>query len=412
MRVERVEVTGLRPPGIPPAKGVGRPLVTPVTHLGTPSVGARGESLAGLPPGRTWAVVVKVYDGDGRCGVGTVGMGHAGAVAIVRDGLAPLVLGQRVFDVELLWERMYRSTLNIGRKGLVVEAISAVDIALWDLMGQCLGRPVFDLLGGRTRERIPVYASRLYATEDLDALATEAADYATKGYGGIKQRLAYGPGDGLPGMRRNLELITTVAAAIGPDVEHMVDAYMGWDISYAVRMVRMIEERGIRLRWVEEPLIPDDIAGYAELRRSVATPIAAGEHEFTRYGFRQLLEAHAVDVLQPDVNRVGGITEARKVWALAAAHGVPVVPHAGQAHNYHLVMANVISPMAEHFPRPAEGVCPDEDELSFLLFPDELDAVDGHVELDPTRPGLGVTLDADVVAALADPELTCSLVRT
>lgn len=397
-RVRRIEVTALGPPGVPEAKGVGRPLITPVTHL-WPDGPGRGESLAGLPPSAAWAVVVRITDTDGRMGVGTVGFGHRAAVAVVVDSLAPLVLGADPFDVELLWERMYRSTLNIGRAGLVVEAISAVDIALWDLMGRVVDRPVYDLLGGATRDRIPVYASRLYATEDLDALAAEARDYAAAGFRAVKQRLAYGPADGRAGMRRNLELVRTVAEAVGPDVDQMADAYMGWDAGYAVRMIRMIEDAGVRLRWVEEPVIPDDVAGYAAIRQAVSTPIAGGEHEFTRYGMRRLLDAGAVDVLQPDVNRVGGITEARKVWALAAAAGVPVVPHAGQAHNYHLVLSSTASPMAEHFMRPAPGAVPDEDEFAYLLFPDEPDAVDGFVTLAP-GPGLGITLDEDVLSRL------------
>ncbi|WP_283134715.1 enolase C-terminal domain-like protein [Rhizohabitans arisaemae] len=392
-RVERVETIEIPPPGTPPAKGKGRPIITPVTHLWPEETGPgdRGESLAGLPPSKTWAVVVRVWDADGRCGVGTVGFGTRAAVAVIEDLLAPIVVGGRPCDVELHWERMYRGTLNIGRKGLVLEAISAVDIALWDLLGHQLGRPVYDLLGGRTRERIPVYASRLYATEDLDALAEEARGYAKAGFLGVKQRLAYGPGDGRAGMRRNLALVRTVADAIGPDLDQMVDAYMGWDVDYAIRMIRMIEDDGIRLRWVEEPVIPDNIPGYAEIRRAVNTPISGGEHEFTRYGFRDLFERRAVDIAQPDVNRVGGLTEARKICALAAAYDIPVIPHAGQAHNYHLVMSHTIAPMAEHFLRPPAGTAPDEDELFFSLFPDEPDAVDGHISLDPDRPGLGIT---------------------
>lgn len=399
-RIARVETIAIGPPGAPAAKGLGRPIVTPVTHLWPDALGERGASLAGLPPARSWAVVVKVWDTDGRVGVGTVGFGHTAAVPLIEETLAPIVVGADPFDVELLWERMYRSTLNIGRKGLVVEAISGIDIALWDLMGKTVGKPVYALLGGRTRDRIQVYASRLYATEDLDALASEARTFVAQGYRGVKQRLAYGPSDGPPGMRRNLELVRTVSEAIGPDVDHMVDAYMGWDAGYAIRMIRAIEDAGIRLRWVEEPVIPDDINAYVAVRRAVSTPISGGEHEFTRYGARQLLEAGAVDVLQPDVNRVGGITEARKVWALAAAHGIPVIPHAGQMHNYHLVMAHTISPFAEHFVRPAPGVVPDEDELFFTLFPDEPDAVAGFVSLDPDRPGLGIDLDDDAVNRL------------
>ena len=387
-------------PGTPPPKGRGRSIVSPVTGLGDVSALSRGDASSGLVPGRVWAVIVRLWDSDGHFGIGSVGFGNASAVGIIKEQFAPLVINQNPFDVEILWERMFRSTINIGRKGIVIEAISAVDIALWDLKGQILQRPLYELLGGRTKERIPVYASRLYATEDLDALGMEARSYVEQGFTGVKQRMAYGPYDGLVGMRKNLELVQTVSRAIGPDVEHMVDAYMGWDVGYAVRMIHLIENAGIRLRWVEEPVIPDDVQGYAKIRRSVSTPISGGEHEFTRYGALSLLQADAVDVLQVDVNRVGGVTEAQKVWALASAFGIPVIPHVGQMHNYHLIMSHLNSPMAEHIIRPEPGVVPDEDELFYRLFDGEPDAVDGFVDLDSTRPGLGLTLNDEVLGSL------------
>jgi len=197
-------------------------------------------------------------------------------------------------------------------------------------------------------------------------------------------------------MRKNLGLIRTVREAVGPDVDLMADAYMGWDVSYAIRMIRMIEDAGLNLHWVEEPVIPDDIDGYARIRRSVATPIGGGEHEFTRYGFRDLIRREAVDILQPDVNRVGGITEARKIWAMAAAEGLRVIPHAGQAHNFHLVMSHLNSPMAEYFPSTEEGAPLDDDTLFWELFRGEPLARDGHVTLSGA-PGLGLNLNADRV---------------
>jgi len=323
-----------------------------------------------------------------------VGVGSGAAVYIVQQHLAPLICGRNPFDLELLWETMYRSTLNYGRKGLVLEAISAIDIALWDIVGKATGQPVYNLLGGKTKDRIPVYGSRLYASEDLDKLASRAADLVRQGFQGVKQRFGYGPRAGLAGMRKNLELVSVVRQAIGPTIELMADAYMGWDVPYAIRMIRMLEDAGLNLRWVEEPVIPDDIDGYAKIRRSVRTPISGGEHEFTRYGMRDLIMKEAVDILQPDVNRVGGITEARKVWSMAAAHGVTIVPHAGQLHNYHLVISSFNSPMAEYFPHPADGGVLDEDTLFYELFTGEPRAEGGFVSLSEA-PGLGLELNAD-----------------
>jgi L-alanine-DL-glutamate epimerase-like enolase superfamily enzyme len=271
-----------------------------------------------------------------------------------------------------------------------------VDIALWDILGKATGQPVYNLLGGRTRERIRVYASRLYARNDLDRLAAEAEALRKQGFTAMKQRFGFGPRDGPEGMRKNLALIRTVRDAVGPDVELAADAYMGWDVLYAIRMIRMIEDAGLNLQWVEEPVIPDDIDGYAQIRRSVRTPISGGEHEFTRYGFRDLIRKEAVDILQPDVNRVGGITEARKIWAMAAAYNIPVIPHAGQSHNYHLVMAHLNSPIAEYFPSPAEGAPIEDDTLFWELFTGEPVASDGHVTLSG-KPGLGLELNEDRV---------------
>ena len=379
----------------PPAKGVGRPLITPVTALADAGGLLRGASTAGLTPASTWAVVVQAADADGRVGVGTAGIGHPAAAAVARE-LASIVTGREPTDVELLWEALYRSTLNVGRRGVVLQAISAIDIAVWDLLAKQLSQPLYNLLGGRVRDSLPAYASWLYATEDLDALAAEAAGWANQGFRAVKQRLAYGPADGLAGIRRNVELVRTVMEAVGPDVEVMADAYMGWDVGYAVRCIRAVEDAGLRLRWVEEPLSPDDIPGMARVRRSVSTPIAAGEHEATRYGFRDLVSAEAVDVLQPDVNRLGGITEARRVWALGETFGLDVIPHVGAAHNLHLSISSLATPICEYLPPAPPGADPDEDQLYWLLFPDE--PRPEHGVITPSgAPGLGITLDTTML---------------
>ena len=307
-------------------------------------------------------------------------------------------MGADPWDTEALWERMFRESINYGRKGVAIEAISAVDIAIWDILGKAAGVPVYKLLGGRTRDRIQVYASRLYATEDLDALAAEAQAFIDQGFTMVKQRFGYGPRQGIAGMRRNVELVRTVREVVGPDVELAADAYMGWDLRYAIRMVRMLEDAGLDLAWVEEPLMPDAYDGYASLRAAVRTPISGGEHEFTRYGFRELIERGCVDILQPDVNRCGGITEARKIWAMAAAHDLPVIPHAGQMHNHHLVMASMGSPFAEYFPPPDQGVPPDPNETFWRVFRGDPVAVDGHVTLRDDLPGLGLELDEETIA--------------
>jgi L-alanine-DL-glutamate epimerase-like enolase superfamily enzyme len=393
----RVSTVAPRPE--PAAKGLGRPVGTPLTVLEGIS-DDRGSSSAGLPPARTWLVVVELEDAEGLVGVGTAGFGNPATIEILRQ-LEPLVCERSPSEVSHIWESMYRATLNVGRRGVVLHAISAVDIALWDLFGKQLGVPVYELLGGRLRPSLPAYASWLYATEDLDALAAEAAGWAAQGFTAVKQRLPWGPLEGKTGIRRNVELVQTVVDAVGPDVDVMADAYMSWDVGYAVRCIRAIEDAGIRLRWVEEPVIPDDIPGLARIRAAVSTPISAGEHEATRYGFRDLVNAGAVDILQPDVNRLGGITEARRVWALGETFGLDVIPHLGFAHNAQLAIASLATPLLEYLPPPVTSDAADEDQIFWVAFPDEPRAVDGRVTLGE-GPGLGVTVDRAVLESVVE----------
>jgi L-lyxonate dehydratase len=332
-------------------------------------------------------LVVEIFTDDGLVAIGNSALAPQVTKQAIDLYLKPLLVGQNPWDIEFLWQHMYRKTMAFGRKGIGMVAISAVDIALWDLLGKSAKQPVYRLLGGRTKPRIPVYASRLYATESSE-LAAEATRYKNEGYKAMKLRFGWGPVDGAAGMQRNLELVRAVREAVGSDIDVMADAYMGWTLDYAKRMLPLLEP--FQLRWLEEPVIPDDIQGYAELKSYGRIPIAGGEHEFTLHGFRDLLQARAVDYIQFDTNRVGGLTQARKIAALAEAYSVPVIPHAGQMHNYHVVMASFNSPMAEYFPMVDVEV---GNELFWYLFTGEPKAKDGFINLDDNVPGLGLTID-------------------
>ena len=334
-------------------------------------------------------LVVEVMTDDGLVGIGNAALAPIVTKQVIDIHLKPLLLGANPWDTEFLWQHMYRKTMAFGRKGIGMAAISAVDIALWDLMGKSAKQPVYRLLGGRTKTRIPVYASRLYASP-LDELAAEAAKYKVEGYKAMKLRFGWGPVDGAAGMQRNIELVRTVRDTVGNEIDVMADAYMGWTLDYAKRMLPLLEP--FRLRWLEEPVIPDDVRGYAELKAYGRVPIAGGEHEFTSYGFRDMLETRAVDYIQFDTNRVGGISQARKVCALAESFSVPVVPHAGQMHNYHVVMASLNSPMAEFFPPVDVEV---GNELFWHIFDGEPRPKDGFIDLDDQLPGLGLTINEE-----------------
>jgi L-rhamnonate dehydratase len=337
-------------------------------------------------------LICEIFADNGLVGIGNAALSPQVTKQVIDLYFKPLLVGADPWDIELLWQQMYRRTMAFGRKGIAMVAISAVDIALWDLLGKSAKQPVYRLLGGRTKPRIPVYASRLYATP-LDELAREAKRYQAEGYKAMKLRYGWGPIDGAEGMHKNVALVKTVRETVGDGVDIMSDAYMGWNLDYAKRMLPLLEP--YNLRWLEEPLIPDDIQGYAELRRRGSIPIAGGEHEHTLYGFQQLIEAKAVDYIQFDTNRVGGLTQARKIAALAEAFSIPVIPHAGQMHNYHVVMASLNSPMAEFFPPVDVEV---GNELFWYIFDGEPKPKDGFIDLDENLPGLGLAVNENALS--------------
>jgi L-rhamnonate dehydratase len=333
-------------------------------------------------------LVVELETDSGLVGIGNCALAPRVCKEAIDVYYAPMAIGEDPFDNEYLWQKMYRRTIAWGRKGVGMTAISAIDIALWDLMGKAVRKPVFKLLGGRTKEKIWCYASKLYARDDLDKFLEEAKRYLDQGFTAMKMRFGYGPKDGPAGMRRNIAQARALRELVGPDIDIMFECYMGWTLEYARRMLPRLAE--FNPRWLEEPVIADDIEGYVELKKMGVFPISGGEHEFTIYGFKDLLERRAVDVIQYDTNRVGGITAARKINDMAEAWSVPVVPHAGQMHNYHLTMASTASPMSEFFPVHDVEV---GNELFYYVFKGDPQPERGYLQLDDNKSGLGLELD-------------------
>jgi L-rhamnonate dehydratase len=332
-----------------------------------------------------WLVVELELD-DGTVGIGNAALAPHAVKTTIDTYLKPLLIGADPMDSEYLWQSMYRRTLPFGRKGIGMTAISAVDLAIWDAKGKLLKQPVFKLLGGRTKSKVPVYASRLYS-QPLDTLYAEAKAYAEQGFGAVKLRFGWGPKDGIAGMQKNIDLVKTTREAVGDSVDIMADCYMGWNMEYARRMLRLLEP--LNMRWVEEPVISDDLAGYAELRALGHVAISGGEHEYSLHGFRQALDLRAFDIAQFDVNRVGGITAAKKIADLCEAYDVTVIPHAGQMHNYHITMSSYAGPIAEYFPKVPVEV---GNELFWYIFDGEPVAQDGFIDLADDTPGFGLTL--------------------
>ena len=329
-------------------------------------------------------LICEIETDDGHIGIGNAALAPQLVKKTIDEYLKTLVIGEDPFDYAYIWEKMYRRTHAWGRRGLGMVAISAIDIAIWDILGKLTDKPVFKLLGGRTKEKIPVYASKLYS-QPIKDLQNEAEKYKKQGFKMFKMRFGWGPKDGPEGMRKNIELVEAVREVIGDDTDLMLECYMGWNLDYSKRMIPKLVK--FNPRWLEEPVIADDIHGYAELNNMNAIPISGGEHEFNLFGFKQLLDLKAVSYIQYDNNRVGGFTIAQKINALAEAYQVPVIPHAGQMHNYHLTMSNFNCPISEFFPVHDVEI---GNELFYYIFEGDPAPIDGMIDLDDNVPGLGL----------------------
>jgi L-rhamnonate dehydratase len=328
------------------------------------------------------SIFVEVETDEGVTGIG--GPVSLDVAFIIHRQLRPSVVGENPMAVERIWDIMYRSVVH-GRKGETMFAISAVDCALWDLKGKALGVPVCTLLGGPVRTEMPAYASALgYSLEPAKAHRV-AKQLAEDGYTATKWFPRKGPVDGREGMRINLELAETLRGAVGPDVDIMLDAWMSWNVPYTLRMAELLVE--VDPRWIEEPVLPDMIAQYAEIRSRSPLPIAGGEHEYTRWGMAALLNAEGVDVLQPDTYWAGGITELQKIYAIASVHDIPVIPHGHSVPaNVHLMASQpaLMAPILEYLVK--------WNAIHQHFFKEKVEPVNGMVTV-PDRPGMGIELD-------------------
>ena len=323
----------------------------------------------------------------------------AGVCAIVENEFAPLLLGEDPRDTSRLWEVMYNTDRahfaldrghafpNLGRRGANIQALSGIDVALWDIKAKSLGVPVWQLLGGRRHAKMVCYASGGWAP--ADKIGDQLKTFLAKGgYRAVKMRV--GSADGT--VAHSVERVKRAREALGPDIDIMCDAHGTWTVAEAKRFCRQVAD--CNLGWFEEPVAPDDKAGMAEVRAYTDIPIAAGEGEFTRFDFRDLIVGRCVDIIQPDPMLMGGITETMRVDALASAFQVRTAPHlwgsaVGFAAGLHCAVAAVGGFILEY---SAGGGNPLIHELAREKFA----ARDGYLEV-PDRPGLGLTIDDAVV---------------
>ena len=331
------------------------------------------------------AAIIEIQTDEGIRGLGTVGGGKGKLAApIIDEQFKNLLLGQSPFDIELLWELMFRASQFYGRRGAVIEVISGIDLALWDLIGKALGQPVYNLIGGKTKDRIPVYVTGNLTERHLQ-----------EGFRDVKLALPHGPADGNKGLQKNVELVEKTRKLIGPNGDIMLDCYMALDVPYTIALAKAVSE--YKVLWIEEPVPPDQIDSYRRIKDAVPDIlITGGEHEYTRYGFRELIEKKAVDILQPDIYRAGGLSELKKIAAMASAHNLPVIPHGVGAPTYHFVMATTNAPRAEFVDIFAQGGRP--------LLKGEPQPKDGFLELS-AAPGFGYDLDEEVLSGKAPAAL-------
>ena len=331
------------------------------------------RSLWNPDPGKLGGFTVEVATDKGVKGYGS---GGAGGGEVVEQHLVKLLVGEDPFNVERIWDIMYRSTLPYGQAGVAINAISGVDLAIWDLIGNALGLPVYKLLGGATKERIPAYCT-----------GNDVEQHLKFGYKRLKLAIPYGPADGHEGQKKNVDMVKRTRDLLGADGDIMLDCYMSWNEPYTIEMAGMVEP--YRVYWMEECLQPRDYEGFGRLRQQIkSTRIATGEHEYTRFAYRQLLDHRGADIWQADVHWCGGMTELRRIAAMASAYDISVIPHVGGVQDcIHFAMATVNSPWVETFMPPPGG--PDEVYKRF--------EEDNHITRGPEgiyarasdRPGFG-----------------------
>jgi L-alanine-DL-glutamate epimerase-like enolase superfamily enzyme len=333
--------------------------------------------------------LVKVRTDDGIEGIGHCYAGHAGGSLVtdaVRNLLAPLLKGRNAHDTELLWKEMYQEALLHGRTGSVMRAISIVDIALWDRNARHASLPLYKYLGAAFESTVPAYASGGYYLEGKtpEKLGEELAGYVALGFKAVKMKV------GRSDLRFEEARIKAAREAIGPDVLLMLDANNAWrDVPTALRYIDVYSDYDPY--WIEEPFSPDQIDSHADLASRIRVPVATGEIEAGRWRFKELLDKRAAAILQTDAAVCGGITEFRRIAALADCYGVTMCPHWFHDLHIHLVASSANGQFVEFFP--------DDKVLNFRRLIDrQLETVDGGLRL-PTQHGLGYSFDETAIAA-------------
>ncbi|KAA3635912.1 MAG: mandelate racemase/muconate lactonizing enzyme family protein [Bacteroidetes bacterium] len=338
--------------------------------------------------------IVKITSNTGHVGWGE-GYGPARIIKAGIEHLTPFVVGQNPLETETIWSTMYRRTLDFSRRGILVSAMSALDVALWDLKGKILDQPVHLMLGGKKRGIVTPYATGMYFANRKDLggdLAKEAAMYVRSGFKALKMKVGLS-------LERDIEYVKLVRNAIGPGIKLMIDANHAYNLREAITLAKAVEPYDIY--WFEEPLSPEYYHQYSELRTKTSIPIAAGECEYLRFGFQTLLQSNSVDILQPDICASGGLTEAKKIATLASVYGVEVVPHTwgtgiAIATALHFVANLEIFPGRLYPPGQFMEYDRTENGLREELTQSSMKVVNGEIKISDA-PGLGFEMNEDAL---------------
>lgn len=305
------------------------------------------------------------------------------------------LIGKDPFDTQVIWETLYNKFRDNGQKGVTVQALSAVDIALWDIKGKATGRPVYQLLGGKFREKLKPYATgmyRKYTANEIAETVDEAASYVARGFKAVKVKTGFG-------LEYDIELIKSVREAIGKDIDLMVDPNHGYNASMAIRVGKAMEQYDIT--WFEEPVPPEDIAGYQEVKNSLEIPIAGGEAEFTIYGMQHLINNRCVDIVQPDCTITGGLSEFQRISTLCSLANVQVYPHIWGSSVALATGIHAAFSLPDFPPSLEPAPVYLEYDQTANVFREELatskpDVRDGWL-YPPTKPGLGIEINEDLI---------------
>src|SRR3954454_18262069 len=343
---------------------------------------------------RRGAMLVEIVGEDGTSGWGEA-FGPPRLTAAIVQHYRPLLIGADALATEAVWQALYNMLRDHGQKGLPIEALSAVDIALWDLKGRHLGLPVHRLLGGPLRTSVQAYATGFYRKrhgDPVEYLVEEARQRVAEGFTGIKLKLGFG-------LDHDTRLCPAVRRAIGDRVSIMVDANHAYHATAAIRLGESIQ--ALDIAWFEEPVPPEDLAGYREVKAALKIPIAGGEAEFTRWGFRPLVTERLIDILQPDVCAAGGISECKKIADMASAFGVRVNPHVwgtgvALAASLQLIAALPHNPPGLHPIEPLLEFDQSEHPIRMAVLAEPIVQKEGWFSI-PGGPGLGVTIDRDAL---------------